>query len=178
MLAKACHNVIWSANTETIILITFSLEAADEFKAALLLTALYCLLQRATGLAAQGKRSSRRNKRSRRWRKLTLASEKYETQLMNITKYAPLSAGAIPGHDYAGDPSLTASGKKLVPGKTAAAGENIPFGTEIYVEGQGWYVVEDRGGNIGPNDIDLSCKSKEEAIAFGQQQLLVIFKAH
>ena len=151
-------------------------------KQLLLLTALVLLftLQRATGLAAQVESAQQQAKQAQQEvaeaRKLTLASEKYETQLMNITKYAPLSAGAIPGHDYAGDPSLTASGKKLVPGKTAAAGENIPFGTEIYVEGQGWYVVEDRGGNIGPNDIDLSCKSKEEAIAFGQQQLLVIFK--
>ncbi|HZK24121.1 MAG TPA: hypothetical protein VFC74_01900 [Oscillospiraceae bacterium] len=145
-------------------------------KQLLLLTSCLLLftLQRATGLATQVKNAQQEVTEAR---ELTLASEKYETQLMNITKYAPLSAGAIPGHDYAGDPSVTASGEKLVPGKTAAAGENIPFGTEIYVEGEGWYAVEDRGGNIGPNDIDLACKSKEESIEFGQKQLLVILKA-
>lgn len=151
-------------------------------KQLLLLTALVLLftLQRATGLAARVESAQQLAEEAQQEvaeaRKLTLESGKYETQLMNITKYAPLSAGAIPGHDYKGDPSLTASGEKLVPGKTAAAGENIPFGTEIYVEGQGWYSVQDRGGNIGPNDIDLACKSKEEAIEFGQKELLVILK--
>ncbi|NLM46904.1 MAG: hypothetical protein GX200_08905 [Firmicutes bacterium] len=109
-------------------------------------------------------------------RELSLESDKYEVQLMVVTKYAPTSPGAVPGRDYSGNPRITASGERLVPGKTAAAGENIPFGTEIYVEGEGWYTVQDRGGNIGPNNIDLACSSQEEAIAFGQKKLLVIFK--
>lgn len=108
-------------------------------------------------------------------RKLELESEKYETQLMKITMYAPLSPGAVRGVDYSGDPSLTASGEKLVPGKTAAAGPNIPFGTKIYVEELGWFTVQDRGSAIGPNDIDLAVSTKEESVEFGQQQRLVIF---
>lgn len=108
-------------------------------------------------------------------RKLELESEQYETQLMKITMYAPLSPGAVQGWDYSGDPSLTASGEKLVPGETAAAGPNIPFGTRIYVEELGWFTVQDRGSAIGPNDIDLAVSTKEESIEFGQQQRLVIF---
>jgi 3D (Asp-Asp-Asp) domain-containing protein len=107
-------------------------------------------------------------------REFALESEKYETQLMNITMYAPLSPDAVPGWDYKGDPSLTASGERLVPGETAAAGENIPFGTRIYVEGLGWHTVHDRGRLIGPNDIDLAVPTREESIEFGKQQRLVI----
>lgn len=110
-------------------------------------------------------------------REMARQSETYQVQLMNITMYAPLSAGAIGGHDYSGDPSLSYNGEKVVPGKTAAAGPNIPMGTEIYVEGLGWRRVNDRGGAIGPNDIDLAVATKEEAVKFGQQQRLVILKA-
>ncbi|NLA12281.1 MAG: hypothetical protein GX883_09195 [Firmicutes bacterium] len=109
-------------------------------------------------------------------RKMAVESEQYQVQLMNITMYAPLSAGAIGGHDYSGDPSLTYSGEKVIPGKTAAAGPNIPLGTRIYVEGLGWRQVNDRGGAIGPSDIDLAVGTKEEAIKFGQQQRLVILQ--
>lgn len=109
-------------------------------------------------------------------RKLARESKQYQVQMMNITMYAPLSAGAIGGYDFSGDPSQTYSGEKVVPGETAAAGPNIPLGTRIYVEGLGWRRVNDRGGAIGPNDIDLAVATKEEAIGFGQQQRLVILK--
>jgi 3D (Asp-Asp-Asp) domain-containing protein len=109
-------------------------------------------------------------------RQLARESEQYTVQMMNVTMYAPLSAGAIGGHDYSGDPSITYSGERVIPGKTAAAGPNIPLGTEIYVEGIGWRRVNDRGGAIGPNDIDLAVATKEEAIAFGRQKRLVIIK--
>jgi 3D (Asp-Asp-Asp) domain-containing protein len=109
-------------------------------------------------------------------RKMVRESEQYQVQLMNITMYAPLDAGAVGGHDFTDDPAKSYSGEAVVPGETAAAGPNIPLGTEIYVEDLGWRRVNDRGGAIGPNDIDLAVKSREEAIRFGQQQRLVILK--
>ncbi len=109
-------------------------------------------------------------------RELDLESEQYQVQVMNVTMYAPLSAGAVSGFDFSGDPSLSASGEKVVPGQTAAAGPNIPFGTRIYVEGLGWRTVNDRGSAIGPNDIDLAVETKEEAIRFGRQRRLVIIQ--
>lgn len=151
-------------------------------KQMLLLTSLVLLftLGSANNLAGEVREAHREARLAReemkKARELSLESADYVVQLMMVTKYAPTSPGAVPGRDYSGDPNLTASGEKLIPGKTAAAGENIPFGTEIYVEGQGWYTVQDRGGNIGPNDIDLACSSQEEAIAFGQKKLLVVFK--
>lgn len=110
-------------------------------------------------------------------RRMEQESEQYRVQLMNITMYAPLSAGAVQGLDFSGDPSRSASGEKVVPGETAAAGANIPFGTRIYVEGLGWRTVNDRGSAIGPNDIDLVVDTREEAIKFGKQQRLVILEA-
>ncbi len=107
-------------------------------------------------------------------RQMALESEAYEVQLMNITMYAPLSGDAVRGWDFSGDPSITASGDKIVPGETAAAGSNIPFGTRIYVEGFGWRTVNDRGRLIGPNDIDLAVDTKTESLEFGKQQRLVI----
>ncbi|UNC91210.1 3D domain-containing protein [Candidatus Contubernalis alkaliaceticus] len=107
-------------------------------------------------------------------RDMALKSEQYKVQLMNITMYAPLSDGAVEGIDYSGDPSLSASDNKVVPGETAAAGSNIPFGTKIYVEGLGWRIVNDRGRLIGANDIDIAVRTKEESLKFGKQERLVI----
>ncbi len=102
-------------------------------------------------------------------------AEDYEIRRMNVTKYAPLDSAARVGWDYSGDREITASGEEVVPGKTAAAGPNIPFGTEIYVEGKGWYTVKDRGGRIGANEIDLATESKETSQEWGIQERLVIF---
>lgn len=151
-------------------------------KQLLLITSLVLLfvLRSATNLSAQvhqyRQAALHAEKEMQEARRLSFASEQYVTQIMKVTKYAPTAPDAVPGHDYTGDPRITASGEKVVPGKTAAAGPNIPFGTEIYVEGQGWYIVQDRGSGIGPNNIDLACSSREEAIEFGQQELLVVFK--
>ncbi len=109
-------------------------------------------------------------------REMTLESQEYEVQVMNISMYAPLSGDAVRGWDFTGDPSLTASGEEVIPGETAAAGPNVPFGTRIYVEGIGWRTVNDRGRLIGPNDIDLAVETKQESLEFGKQQRLVIIK--
>ena len=105
-------------------------------------------------------------------------AEKYEVRKMSVTKYAPLDEAAIEGWDYEGDRHITASGDEVVPGKTAAAGPNISFGTRIYVEGKGWYTVKDRGGGIGVGDIDLATESKERSQEWGIQEKLVIIENH
>ncbi len=103
-------------------------------------------------------------------------AEEYEVMEMNVTKYAPLDEEAVLDLSFEGDPAVTASGEKPIPGKTAAAGPNIPFGTRIYVEGLGWHIVNDRGGNIGPDDIDIVTESREKALEWGKQELLVIIE--
>lgn len=90
-------------------------------------------------------------------------------QTMKVTGYAPLDPKAVKGMCYAGDPNVTASGRRTQPGITIAAGKNIPFGTLIYIPTLGWRTVEDRGSRIKGNRIDVCFNTREEAIAWGVQ---------
>lgn len=55
---------------------------------------------------------------------------------------------------------LTASGEVAREGVTIAA-DKLPFGTRVYIEGVGERVVQDRGGAIKGNRIDIFCSSHE-----------------
>lgn len=64
---------------------------------------------------------------------------------------------------------ITASGEKAVEGVTIAADTNIlPFGTKVIIDGN-TYIVQDRGGAIKGNRIDLYFDSHQEALNFGRQ---------
>jgi 3D (Asp-Asp-Asp) domain-containing protein len=91
-----------------------------------------------------------------------------------ITGYAPLDPNAVYGMDYIGDPTATASGAKVVPGVTAAAGPDVPFGTKLYIQGIGWRIVQDRGGRITNRNIDLAMRTRQDALRFGKRKLPVI----
>lgn len=71
-----------------------------------------------------------------------------------ITEYCPcrICNGGFTG---------TASGAPLTPGRTVAC-NSLPFGAEIYVEGYGWRVVEDRGGG-GACWVDILVETHEDA---------------
>ena len=59
-------------------------------------------------------------------------------------------------------------------GSIAADTDHYPFGTEIYVPGYGWGVVEDRGGAIkGPNRLDLYYSTHKRAMAWGRKKVEV-----
>lgn len=59
-------------------------------------------------------------------------------------------------------------------GTIAADTHYYPFGTEMYVPGYGWGIVEDRGGAIkGPNRIDLYFHSHSEALEWGKRKVRV-----
>jgi 3D (Asp-Asp-Asp) domain-containing protein len=64
---------------------------------------------------------------------------------------------------------ITASGKKAVQGVTIATDKSIPFGTKIYIDGVGERIVQDRGGAIKGNRIDLYFENHQEALNFGRQ---------
>lgn len=64
---------------------------------------------------------------------------------------------------------ITASGVKAVQGVTVAMSKDIPFGTKIYIDGIGERIVQDRGGAIKGNRIDLYFDSHQEALNFGRQ---------
>lgn len=67
--------------------------------------------------------------------------------------------------------AITASGTYATAGRTIAAPSNYKFGTKIELEGMGTYVVEDRGGAITGNKIDVYFNSHSEALAFGRRQI-------
>lgn len=62
----------------------------------------------------------------------------------------------------------TASGTTATAGRTIAAPSNFAFGTQLVINGQ-VYTVEDRGGAITGNKIDIFFSTHEEALAFGRR---------
>jgi 3D (Asp-Asp-Asp) domain-containing protein len=64
---------------------------------------------------------------------------------------------------------ITASGVKAVEGVTVAMNKSVPFGTKIYIDGVGERIVQDRGGAIKGNRIDLYFNDHQSALEFGRQ---------
>ena len=64
---------------------------------------------------------------------------------------------------------ITASGVKAIEGITVAMDKSMAFGTKIYIDGIGERIVQDRGGAIKGNRIDLYFDSHQEALNFGRQ---------
>lgn len=72
---------------------------------------------------------------------------------------------------------ITSSGASATEWYTVAAGMGYPIGTVIYIPALankpngGWFVVQDRGGAISNNRIDIYMGSHSEAINFGRKTL-------
>lgn len=64
---------------------------------------------------------------------------------------------------------ITASGAKARIGTIAADTRRYPFGTVMYVPGYGYGRVEDRGGAIRGEKIDLYFRSHQEALEWGRR---------
>ena len=69
---------------------------------------------------------------------------------------------------------ITASGAQAVEGVTVAMDKSMPFGTKIYIDGIGERIVQDRGGAIRGNRIDLYFSSHSEALAWGVRYMEVL----
>ena len=83
-----------------------------------------------------------------------------------ITAYCPCSkcCGKTNGR--------TASGTQATAGRTVAASSKFAFGTKLNIGGH-IYTVEDRGGAINGNKIDIFVNSHAEALAWGVRYLNV-----
>ena len=72
---------------------------------------------------------------------------------------------------------ITSSGAKATEWYTVAAGSGYPIGTVIYIPALadkpngGWFIVQDRGGAISNNRIDVYMGSHQAAINFGRRNL-------
>lgn len=107
-------------------------------------------------------RLAEREMRKKKPYKLKIISE-----ITAYTNYVE-STGKNPGDKLFG---VTASGVKTQQGRTVAMSKNYPFGTKLKIEGFGdqIFVVEDRGGAIQGNRIDLYMKNVGDAKKFGRQ---------
>ncbi len=65
---------------------------------------------------------------------------------------------------------ITANGTKARKGTIAADTRKYPFGTIMYIEGYGYGRVEDRGGAIKGQHIDLFFRTHKQAIEWGRQK--------
>lgn len=76
------------------------------------------------------------------------------------------SCGKPPTHPAYG---ITANGNKVRKGIIAADTSVLPFGTKVYIDGLGEFVVDDTGSDIKGNRIDIYFDNLDEAIKFGRQ---------
>lgn len=63
----------------------------------------------------------------------------------------------------------TASGTTATAGRTVAMSSSYSFGTKIEIQGMGTYIVEDRGGAIKGNRIDIFFSNHQKALDFGRR---------
>ena len=88
------------------------------------------------------------------------------TKIFKVTAYCSCAkcCGKVTGR--------TASGAHAVAGQTVAASGQFAFGTKLNINGKE-YTVEDRGGAIQGNRIDIYMNSHAEAMAWGVKYLPV-----
>ena len=97
---------------------------------------------------------------------------------MECTAYTLRSSecGKTPDNPWYG---ITASGEHVKEWHTVAASKNIPFGTKVYIPffkdkpNRGVFTVLDRGGSVGPDNIDIYMEDLGEALGFGRRTIEV-----
>ena len=89
-----------------------------------------------------------------------------ESKIFKITAYCACSkcCGKQTG--------ITASGTRATAGRTVAASSQFSFGTKLLINGK-VYTVEDRGGAIKGNKIDIYMDTHSQALAWGVKYLPV-----
>lgn len=95
--------------------------------------------------------------------------------LFTLTAYTagPESTGKRPGDPYYG---VTASGSFVQPGVTVAADPRvIPMGSKVYIENVGVRIVQDTGGAIKGNRIDVYIPNLSQARQFGVKKGVKVY---
>jgi len=93
-----------------------------------------------------------------------VSESNYYTVTFETTAYCPCSkcCGKSDG--------ITASGTRATAGRTIAAPSTYAFGTQIEIDGV-IYIVEDRGGAIKNNRIDIFFNDHQTANNYGRQRV-------
>ena len=93
---------------------------------------------------------------------------------LNASAYTASTCGKAPGSSGYG---ITASGARATGWCTVAAGRGYKLGTIIYIPyfancpNGGWFIVQDRGGAISNNKLDVYMNTYNECISFGRRNL-------
>lgn len=93
---------------------------------------------------------------------------------LNASAYTASTCGKKPTDKGYGK---TASGAMASAWYTVAAGKGYPMGTVIYIPSMknkpngGWFVVQDRGGAISNNKLDIYMNTYNECIQFGRRNI-------
>lgn len=93
---------------------------------------------------------------------------------LNTSAYTASTCGKSPSSKGYGK---TACGVKATSWYTVAAGKGYPIGTVIYIPSMknkpngGWFVVQDRGGAISNNKLDIYMNTYNECIQFGRKNV-------
>lgn len=114
-------------------------------------------------LKKDSKASKKKDKTVKKSQKKDKKTNKEEKSLgtFKVTAYCGCSACCGKSN------GITASGTKATEGRTIAADTSkYPFGTELVIDGK-TYVVEDRGGAISGNRIDIYFNSHSDALQWG-----------
>lgn len=90
-------------------------------------------------------------------------------KVYKVTAYCPCAKCCGHANGY------TASGRKATANHTVAAPSNLAYGTNLVINGRN-YVVEDRGGSVKGNTLDIFVNSHSEALAWGVKYLPVEIK--
>lgn len=109
-----------------------------------------------------------------RLRELREFLDEIEEKDIIVTAYAPLDPRAKEGMCYQGNPNVTASGSRPVPGLTAAAGRGTPFYSLVYVADHGWRMINDRGEALTDGRLDLTVENQDEAFRWGMKKLKIL----
>ena len=97
-----------------------------------------------------------------------------EVRTLNTSAYTASTCVKSPSSPGYG---ITASGARASAWYTVAAGKGYPMGTIIYIPyfankpNKGWFVVQDRGGAISNNKLDVYMNTYNECISFGRRNL-------
>lgn len=97
-----------------------------------------------------------------------------EKRVLNTSAYTASTCDKSPSSPTYG---ITASGAKATAWYTVAAGSGYPIGTIIYIPyfankpNGGWFVVQDRGGAIKNNKLDVYMNTYSECVSFGRRNL-------
>ena len=102
-----------------------------------------------------------------------LSTETVQSFTADVSAYTAgfESCGKMPSHPAYG---ITANGNKVRKGIIAADTNVLPFGTKVYIEDLGIFVVDDTGSAIKGNRIDIYMDNLDEAVKFGRQNRKLI----